>query len=127
MRFAKLVFLIAGLWGFAVLTPLYFLFDRIGASYPPPMTHPDFYYGFIAVALVWQAAFLVISRDPERFRPMMVVAIMEKFSYVVTLVVLYAVGGLQASQAAVAGPDLVLGILFILAFHKTSNRVSERT
>ena len=27
MRFAKIVFIIAGIWGIVVLTPLYFLLD----------------------------------------------------------------------------------------------------
>jgi hypothetical protein len=124
MRFARLVFLIAGTWGIVVLTPLYVLFDAVGRQYPPAITHPDFYYGFIGVALAWQVAFLVIGKDPIRFRPMMVPAILEKFGYVTTLTVLYAQGRLQFGQFAVAVPDLILGLLFILAFFKTSSRVA---
>ncbi len=120
MKFARNVFLIAGLWGVLVLTPLYFMFDRIGAQYPPAITHPDFYYGFVGVGLAWQAAFLVIASDPFRFRPMMLAAMFEKFSYVLTLSVLYAQGRLSAAQAVVIMPDLVLGILFVVAFLKTS-------
>jgi hypothetical protein len=62
-----------------VLTPLYFLYDSVGNSTPPPGTHPEFYYGFVAVGLVWQFAFLLIGTDPLRFRPMMVPAMLEKF------------------------------------------------
>jgi hypothetical protein len=119
MKFAKRVFLIAGIWGIVILTPLYFMFDSIGRDYPPPITHPDFYYGFIGVALVWQVAFLVISTDPVRFRPMMVAAMLAKFSYVATLFMLYARGRLSAGQAVVGGPDLLLGLLFLAAFLKT--------
>jgi hypothetical protein len=50
MIFAKTVFFVAGLWGLVVLTPLYFTFDLVGRLYPPPISHPDFYYGFIGVA-----------------------------------------------------------------------------
>jgi hypothetical protein len=64
MRFARAVFLIAGLWGLIVLTPLYFTFDLVGRSYPPAITHPDFYYGFVSVAWVWQIAFLLIAANP---------------------------------------------------------------
>src|SRR4051812_4613312 len=78
MKFARNVFLIAGVWGLIVLTPLYFTFDLVGRSYPPAITHADFYYGFTGVALVWQVAFLVIASDPARYRPMMVVAVLEK-------------------------------------------------
>ena len=116
MRFAKTVFFVAGLWGLVVLTPLYFTFDIVGRLYPPPMTHPDFYYGFIGVSVVWQIGFLVIGRDPARFRPMMIPAVLEKFVYVISLSALYLQGRLAAGQFSVAGPDLVLGILFIVSF-----------
>jgi hypothetical protein len=85
------------------------------------MTHPDFYYGFIGVALAWQAAFLLIGSDPARFRPMMIAAIAEKFVYVISLVALFEQGRLRGGQAAVAIPDFLLGILFIIAFFKTGH------
>jgi hypothetical protein len=120
MRFARSVFAVAGLWGLVVLTPLYFMFDYVGQQYPPAVTHPDFYYGFVGVALAWQVAFLLIASDAARFRPLMIVAIFEKFGYVATLGALYAQGRLQPGQAAVAIPDFVLGVLFIAAFVRTS-------
>lgn len=119
MRFAKIVFTAAGVWGLVVLTPLLFLFDYMGRQYPPAITHPDFYYGFVMVALAWQVAFLLIGRDPVRFRPMMIAAMLEKFGYVATLSVLYTRGDLQAAQFAVAVPDFILGLLFVAAFWKT--------
>jgi hypothetical protein len=122
MSFAKIIFRIAGIWGLLILTPLYFFYDRIGRDYPPPITHPDFYYGFVGVALVWQIAFLVIGSNPVRFRPLMIVAMLEKFCYVITLVALHLQGRLAASQAAVAVPDFVLGILFVVAWVKTPAR-----
>jgi hypothetical protein len=118
MRFAKTVFFVAGLWGLVVLTPLYFTADLVGRLYPPPMTHPDFYYGFIGVAVVWQIGFLVIGRDPARLHPMMIPAALEKFVYVTSLSVLYLKGRVAAGQFAVVVPDLVLGILFIVSFFK---------
>jgi hypothetical protein len=119
MRFAQIVFLIAGLWGLVIVTPLFFLFDFMGQAYPPPFTHPDFYYGFLTVTLAWQVAFLVIAKDPVRFRPVMLAAMIEKFGFVAALAVLYAQGRLQTAQALVAAPDLVLGLLFAGAFLKT--------
>jgi hypothetical protein len=92
MRFAQRVFTGAGIWGLVVLAPLYFSFDLIGRQYPPPITHPDFFYGFAGVAIAWQIAFLVIGRDPDRFQPMMLAAILEKFGYVATLTVLFLQG-----------------------------------
>jgi hypothetical protein len=89
MKFAKIVFWIAAIWGVLVLTPLYFIFDLIGQKDPPPITHPAFYYGFISLGLVFQVVFIVIARDPVRLRPMMIPSILEKFGYGATLLVLY--------------------------------------
>jgi hypothetical protein len=120
MRFAKIVFTIAGVWGLLVLTPLYFMFDAIGREYPPPITHPDLYYGFIIVTLAWQVAFLIIASDPGRLRPLMVAAMLEKFGYVLTLCVLYLQRRVQFGQLMVGVPDVILGMLFVAAFLKTS-------
>jgi hypothetical protein len=121
MRLAKTVFTLAGIWGIVVLLPLYFSFDLVGRVYPPAVTHPDFYYGFAAVALAWQVAFLVIGRNPVRLRPMMIPAIAEKLGYVLTLTVLYLRGRLLLGQFAVAVPDFLLGLLFVFSFVKVSS------
>ena len=107
------------------MMPLYFLFDLVGRQYPPPITHADFYYGFVSITLAWQVAFLVIATDPRRFRPMMVAAILEKFGYMTTLATLYAQGRLQFGQLAVVSPDLVLALLFLVAFFKTAERSTQ--
>ena len=119
MKFAKVVFRIAGIWGVLVLTPLYFIFNMIGRQHPPPITHPGFYYGFVAVALAWQAVFVVIAHDPVRFRPMIIPSILEKFGYGVTLIVLYVQHRLHSSDLTFAGADLLLGVLFVIAFLAT--------
>ena len=120
MKFAKLVFLIAGIWGILILTPLYFMFNLIGRQDPPPITHPGFYYGFLSAGLAWQIAFLVISRDPVRFRPMIIPSIIEKFAYGIALIVLFLQSRLHASDLAFGCVDLLFGVLFIVAFFKTS-------
>lgn len=119
MTFAKRVFTGAGIWGLIVLPPLYFLKDTIGSASPPAITHPEFYFGFVAVAMAWQLAFFVIGSDPVRFRPLMLPAVFEKVGWVATLFVLYAQGHVAPSQLIFAGTDLTLGILFIVAFFKT--------
>ncbi len=88
MKFAKIVFWIAGVWGVLVLTPLYFMFDLIGRTDPPVITHPAFYYGFAGTALAWQFAFFVIATDPVRYRPLMIPSVVEKFSYGIAVVIL---------------------------------------
>jgi hypothetical protein len=120
MRFARIVFIAAGVWGIVVLTPLYVLVDVTGRQYAPPTTYPHFFYGFLSVAMAWQIAFLVIGSNPARFRPLMIPSMVEKFGYVVTLAVLHGQGRISAADAMAAVPDLLLGVLFVAAFAKTS-------
>lgn len=120
MRFAKVVFWIAGIWGVLVLAPLYFMFDVIGRQDPPAITHPGFYYGFISVGLAFQFVLIAIARDPERLRPMMIPAVLEKFGYGATLLVLYLQQRLHASDLVLGAVDTLFGVLFLLAFFRTS-------
>jgi hypothetical protein len=119
MKFAKVVFLCAGIWGVLVLTPLYFMFDFIGRQNPPAITHPDFYYGFAGVALAFQVAFLIIATDPARYRPVMIPAVLEKISYFTALFILHLQGRLPRTQLPFGVVDLLFGILFLIAFVKT--------
>jgi hypothetical protein len=116
MKFAKIVFFIAGIWGVLILTPLYFMFDLIGRQDPPPITHPAFYYGFAGAGLAWQIAFLIMSRDPVRFRPMIIPSIGEKFAYGIALVVLFLQNRLHTADLGFGCVDLLFGALFIVAF-----------
>jgi hypothetical protein len=72
------------------------------------------------VALTWQIAFFVISRDPVRLRPMMILAALEKFSFGIPVVVLYLQSRLRGADLLFAGVDSVLAILFLVSFFKTS-------
>lgn len=119
MRFAKLSFTGAGIWGIVVLTPLYWLVDVTGRQYSPPMNHPHFFYGFLSVAMAWQIAFLVIGSNPARFRPLMIPGILEKLGHVAGVAVLYRNGRIGSIDAQGAIPDLLLAILFVIAFVKT--------
>ena len=122
MKFAKVVFGVAGIWGLLVITPLYFLFDVIGRQDPPAITHPGFYYGFAGCALAWQLAFLLIARDPVRLRVMMVPSVVEKFTFGIAVVVLVMQGRMHASDLMFGTTDLVLGVLFVAAWVKTGGR-----
>ena len=119
MKFAKIVFWSAGVWGVLVLTPLYFMFDAIGRQDPPPITHPAFYYGFVGAGLAWQIAFLIIATNPARFRPLMIAGVVEKFSYGSALSVLYFQRRLHPSDLTFGAVDLLFGVLFVLAFLRT--------
>jgi hypothetical protein len=119
MRFARIVFILAGIWGIAVLTPLYFLVDVTGRPYAPPADYPHFFYGFIAVAMAWQIAFLIIGSNPARYRLMMIPSIIEKFGHVLILTLLYSRGRIPWIDAQAGLPDGLLGLLFVIAFVKT--------
>jgi hypothetical protein len=119
MKLARFTFICAGVWGIAVLTPFYWLVDLTGRRYDPPATYPHFFYGFVAVALAWQIAFLMIGSNPLRFRTLMIPAVIEKFGFVSTLAVLYGQGRIAPVDAQAAVPDALLGLLFILSFVRT--------
>lgn len=80
VRFGHWVFLLAGIVGILEIVPLYFLEATLGRSQPPPIAHPEFYYGFVGVVLAWQIAFLIISRDPQRYVALMPAVFLEKLS-----------------------------------------------
>jgi hypothetical protein len=118
MKFAKVVFYVAAIWGVLVLTPLYFIFNLIGQQDPPPITHPAFFYGFIGTGLAWQIAFFVIATNPMRFRPMMIPAVLEKIGYGVPAVVLFLQKRMKPQDLLFSGADLLFAVLFLVSFLK---------
>jgi len=119
MKLAKRVFLLAGIYGLLVLLPQYFLEDKTGHDYPPAITHPEFYYGFIGGALAWQVLFLFLSRDPSRYRPLMIPSILEKATFGIAAIVLFLQGRIPPVVLGLAIIDLILGALFLAAYMKT--------
>lgn len=119
MRFAKIVFLIAGVWGVLVITPLFFIFDLIGKQDPPAINHPGFYYGFATTALAWQIAFLIIASNPIRFRPLMIAAVIEKAGFNIAVIILFLQGRMHVPDLALGIIDLLFGALFLTAFVMT--------
>src|SRR5271170_7521568 len=122
MKFAKIVFWAAGIWGVLTLAPLYFIFNMIGRQDPPAITHPLFFYGFVGVALAWQFAFFVIAKDPVRFRPMMIPSVLEKLGWGLAAVILYLQGRISSGDSALGCVDLLFGLFFLIAFFKTGAR-----
>jgi hypothetical protein len=119
VKFAKIVFWTAGIWGLLVITPLYFLFEIIGQKDPPPITHPGFFYGFVGCALAWQVAFCFIATDPVRYQPFMIPSILEKATYAVAIVTLVLQGRTNPRDLLFAATDSLLGVLFVIAYLKT--------
>ena len=119
MRFAKIVFRFAGIYGLIVLLPMYLMEDRTGRDFPPPITHPEYFYGFVGLGVAWQVLFILVSLDPIRYRLMMIPAMLEKISFVVPATLLFLQGRLNGFVFGASLMDLVLGILFVIAYAKT--------
>jgi hypothetical protein len=118
-RFARRVFTGAGLYGLIVLLPQYFLASRIGRDTPPAITHQEYFYGFIGVAVAWQFVFLCIGREPERYRPLMLPAVLEKLAFGVPAVIMFAQGNVPGSILFFGLLDLTLGSLFLASWRAT--------
>ena len=124
MKFAQRLFSAAGIYGLAVLLPQYFLEGKTGRDFPPPITHPEYYYGFLGVAVAWQVLFLLIAGNPARYRPAMVPAVLEKLGFGVAVVVLFLLG--RVSSLILLGfaiVDLILAALFIVAYATTDSEL----
>jgi hypothetical protein len=120
MSLARRVFAIAGVYGLIVVLPLFAGPGRFAQDYPPPVTHPVFFYGFAGTALAWQVAFLIIARDPARYRPLMLPSILEKLVYGVAAAALFIAGEAQLVFLVAAIVDLVFGALFLVAWLRTT-------
>src|SRR5947208_8315078 len=116
MRFARWVFLLAGVSGVLTVAPLYFLEGRLGQDYPPPINHPECYYGFVGVTLAWQVLFLVIASDPVRYRTAMLPAMLEKASFAFAVPALYALGRVAATWVGFAAVASTCLVLVVFAF-----------
>lgn len=121
-KFASRVFLAAGIYGILVLAPQYLLETGIGPALPAPIARPEQFYGFIGVALIWQFVFLLISRDVQRYRPLMLLGVLEKAVFGVPVLLLFAQGRVGVDVLVFGSIDLSLGALFLAAYRATSAR-----
>ena len=124
MNIAKWVFRLAGTIGLLQIVPLYFYEAQLAVDMPPALNHPEYYYGMIGVTMAWQIAFLLISTDPLRYRPLMPVAMIEKASFVLAAFWLFSQGRLPNLILGSALLDLVYGLFMVAAFVAT--RAQER-
>lgn len=120
MNFARRVFLVAGIYGVVVLVPQYFMEARVGRDFPPAITHPEFFYGFLGVALAWQVLFFVIARDPVRYRPAMWPSILEKLSFGMATLILFAQHRVALPVLAGGLLDIVFAFFFYVSLRTTS-------
>jgi hypothetical protein len=119
MKVARWIFGSACVYGFLVITPLYFMEARIGHDDPPAITHPEYFYGFVGITLAWQVVFLMIAREPGRYRPLMLASVLEKLAWGVAAIALFQQQRVSGMTLGFGGIDLLLGALFVVAFFVT--------
>jgi hypothetical protein len=120
MKFARYTFLIAGIYGLLVMLPHYFAAETMGRDYPPTITHVEYFYGFVGIAVVFQIVFLIIATDPVKYRLMIIASILEKFSFGIPALVLHLQGKLPVPLFIGGMIDLFLATLFIINYFKVS-------
>ena len=125
MLWTRRLFWFAGIYGLLVLAPQYVMERRVGIDFPPEITHPEYFYGFVGVAIAWQVAFLIIATDPARYRLMIIPSMIEKFSFAIAAAVLLMQGRVPTLVAAFAAIDFVLGVLFLIAFLRLPHAASR--
>lgn len=124
VAFARWLFRLAGLLGLLVLLPQYVMENEVAkeapraTGAPTEITHPEYYYGFVGVAVAWQVGFLVIGHDPRRYRPMMLPAVLEKFGFAGAAVGLFLAQRVTGFILTMGLFDLSLGVLFLIAWRQ---------
>ncbi len=119
MRFAKWVYLVAGVLGLLLTVPPLFMEGQEVQFGEPAVNHPELYYGFLVVVLAWQLVYLAIGIDPVRLRPMMLLASFAKGSIVVTYLALWTAGRISPRWLGFAAFDGTFVVLFLLAYRRT--------
>tara|TARA_R110000824_G_scaffold150891_1_gene321697 strand:- start:215 stop:571 length:357 start_codon:yes stop_codon:yes gene_type:complete len=109
MKFVRIIFAVAAAWGLLALFPG--LFAEAGPR-------PEYYYGFIGLALVFQLIFIMIALDPARYRALIPIAILEKLSFFLPVAILYAQGRVAMGPVFFgAMVDGLFMLLFALAWY----------
>jgi hypothetical protein len=107
---------IAGIYGIIVIVPGFFSEAHYSGMFPPAVNHPEFYYGFYSVTFAWQVAFLVMARDPAKYRLLLIPAFFEKALFPSFIGWLYAAGRVSSMMFYMSWVDVVFLMLFILIF-----------
>jgi len=111
MKTARYIFLISGIYGITILVPQLFRENAFA-----PLTHPEFFYGFILVTLAFQVLYLVISSDPLKYRYIMLPGMISKGAYITSCIILFLNGRLNKEILIASSPDLLMLGLFIYCF-----------
>src|ERR1700749_2982088 len=112
---ARWLFRGAAIYGLIVLLPLYLL-EHVVAAPAAAILHPEYYYGFVGAAAAWQLVYWTIGGDPVRYRPLMGLGVVAKFSFWIPTFLLWLNGRTPTSTFVFVNVDLILGIAFFFAW-----------
>jgi hypothetical protein len=115
MTFSRWVFRLAAVYGFLVLTPLYFLEQQIGAA-TAPILHPEYFYGFVGTALSAQVLFVAVSWDPARLRPAIPACVAEKLAFAVPVWLLWNASRVGTELLLFGAVDVMWAALFAACY-----------
>ena len=114
--FARKVFLAACAWGAVTLLPLPFL--RGAIEQDGSLSHPEYFYGFIGVCVVFQIIFYMVAQRPVYYRALIACCALEKVAFAGPAAVLVAAGHAAPSLLFFAAGDTFFLVLFLCAYYR---------
>lgn len=126
MKIVRWIFLTAGILGLLPVIPVTFnLFLSKEGLLPELSSMGVFFYIFLLQYACWQIVFFFISRDPVRFRPLMILAFLVEVSVPFNSAWLFFYGFKLWMFLTVV--SLVFAVLFLMAFWMTRRETSMST
>ena len=118
MKLARWVFLIAGILGLIPVVPLVYTTMVKGETIPPDFASMGVFFSVSVFQYVcWQISYIILARDPVRFRSMMIPAFFVEITAPFNPFWLFLYG--FKFWISIAVVDILLAILFVVAFWLT--------
>jgi len=126
MTFARLAYLLAGLWGVIVIALGYASYITGTDQSLAAIARPEMVHGFFLMAMPWQLLFLVISRDPLRYNTIMPITVLEKLPFAAVTLTLFTKGQVTPMMGFFAAMDGLWGVSFCVAYWLTRRAASRQ-
>jgi len=124
MKSTRWIFLIAGILGLLLVIPVAYNLITSGQELLPNFESTGlFVYVFLFQYTCWQIFFFIISRDPARYRPMMILAFLVEVSMPFNSIWLYFYGLKPWIFLTIV--SLIFALLFLIAFWMIGRESSQ--
>ena len=124
MKFARWVFLIAGILGLLPVLPLAYDTIANGEAILPDFASMGLFFCVVVFQYVcWQILYIVLASDPVRYRLMMIPSFFAKVSAPFNPIWLFLYGFNYWIPIAVV--DVVFAILFLIAFWSAGRELNK--